>query len=174
MSVQGVDFPRLTLCDALDLAILIEQEAEERYEELADQMDQHHTPEAAQFFRFMATNEAKHGAQLAARRRQLFGDAERSVTRARLWDVEAPDYDQARAFMSVRQAMQTALESEEKAFSFFRQSLPLVTDPETRALFTELQGEEVEHQNLVKSEMAKISGEAELSGDAFEDEPHAQ
>jgi len=174
MTVHGIDFARLSLCDALDLAILIEEEAQERYEEFATQMELHHTPDAASFFRFMARNEAKHGEQLAARRQQLFGNATRVVTRAALWDVEAPDYDQVRAFMSVRQAMQAALDSETKAFAFFDQSLPLVTDPETKALFTELRQEEIEHQSLVNVELAKLPPDPDVSGDAFEDEPTAQ
>ena len=53
-TVFGIDFSALTLKDALDLAILIEEEARERYEDFADQMEQHHTPEAGRFFRFMA------------------------------------------------------------------------------------------------------------------------
>jgi len=90
MATQGIDFAKLSLVDALDLAILIEEEARERYEDFADQMDQHRTPVAARFFRHMAGNEAKHGQELAERRAQLFPDAARKVTRAMLFDVEAP------------------------------------------------------------------------------------
>ena len=126
MNVQGIDFSQLLLRDALDLAILIEEEAHERYEEFADQMDLHHTPEAAAFFRFMSANESKHGTQLLERRIALFGSAPRQVSRAMLWDVEAPDFDQARAFMTARQAMQAALHSEEKAHAFFVAALPQV------------------------------------------------
>ena len=68
MSVEQIDYKTLCVRDALDLAILIEEEAKERYAELAAQMELHHTPEAAAFFRFMVANEAKHGEQLAARR----------------------------------------------------------------------------------------------------------
>ena len=42
-----IDFASLTLQDALDLAILIEEEAKERYEEFAENLSLHHTPEAA-------------------------------------------------------------------------------------------------------------------------------
>lgn len=174
MTVQGIDFPRLSLCDALDLAILIEQEAQERYEELAHQMEQHHTPEAAAFFHFMARNEAKHGGQLAERRARLFGDAECAVARAQLWDVEAPDYDEVRAFMTPREAMQTALAAEEKAHAFFVHTLRLIADEETKLLFAELREEEVEHQKLVKQELAKLPADSSLRGDEFEDEPNPQ
>ena len=104
MATQGIDFTTLSTQDALDLAILVEEEAEERYHELAHQMTLHHTPEASRFFTCMAGNEARHRDELAVRRAADYGDAPRRVTRAMLWDVEAPDYDEARAFMSARRA----------------------------------------------------------------------
>lgn len=174
MSVQGIDFAHLSLLDALDLAILIEAEAQERYDEFAHQMSSHDSPEPAAFFRLMAGNEAKHGAQLAERRRQLFADAPRTVTPAMLWDVEAPDYDEARAFMSAHEAMRTALRSEEKAHAFFVETLPQITDPSVKQLFSELCAEEIEHQKLVQAEIAKLPPEREGGGDDFADEPNAQ
>ena len=56
MTIQHLELSGLSLKDALDLATLIEEEAHERYLELADQMEQHRTPEPARFFRFMAEN----------------------------------------------------------------------------------------------------------------------
>lgn len=174
MSVSGIDFSSLSLRDAFDLAILIEEEAWERYEEFAHQMELHHTPEAARFFRMMAQNEAKHGARLSAQRREKFGDAPCAVTRAMLWDVEAPDFDQARAFMTARQAMQEALLCEEKAHAFFVAALPRVDDPAVRQLFAELRDEEVVHQTLVKEEIAKLPPDPAATADDFEDDPTAQ
>jgi rubrerythrin len=174
MAIQGIDFARLSLIDALDLAVLIEEEAQERYEEFAAQMEQHRTREAARFFHLMAGNEAKHGAELAARRAELFDDAPRRVTRTQIFDVEAPDYDAARAFMSPRRAMEAALASEVKAHGFFQQALPFITDPQVRELFEELRGEEVEHQALVKAELAKLPPDSGLSDEDFVDEPAAQ
>jgi len=169
-----IDFASLSLMDALDLAVLIEEEAKERYEDFAAQMDQHRTPEAAKFFRLMAVNEAKHGMELADRRTQLFGDAARTVTRAMIFDVEAPDFDEARAFMSPRQAMKAALASEVKAHAFFVAALPALKDAKVRVLFEELRDEEVEHQALVKAELAKLPPDSGLSDDDFVDEPAAQ
>lgn len=169
-----IDFASLSLMDALDLAVLIEDEAKERYEDFAAQMDQHRTPEAAKFFRLMAVNEAKHGRELAARRSQLFGAAPGTVTRAMIFDVEAPDFDEARAFMSPRKAMKAALASEVKAHAFFVAALPALKDAKVRALFEELRDEEVEHQDLVKAELAKLPPDSGLSDDDFVDEPTAQ
>jgi len=174
MTIRGIDFKSLSLIDALDLAILVEDEAQERYEEFAGQMEQHRTPEAARFFRFMAENEAKHGRELSARRNQLFGRAARAVTRAMLFDIEAPEYDAARAFMSPRQAMGAAMASEVKAHQFFVEALPAIRDPEVRALFEELREEEVEHQALVQLELDKLPPDSGLSDEDFVDPPAPQ
>jgi len=169
-----LDFDTLSLKDALDLAILVEEEAQERYEEFVRQMELHHTPQAAEFFRFMAENEAKHGRELSSRRRQLFGDAAAEVDRSMLFDVEAPGYDEARAFMSRKEALELALEAENKAWDFFDRALPRVMDEEVRALFEELRDEEVEHQQLVKAEMSKLDPEArEVDPDDYVDPPRA-
>jgi erythrin-vacuolar iron transport family protein len=171
---RGIDFRKLTLLDALDLAVLIEEEARDRYEEFADQMDVHHTPEAAHFFRMMTANEEKHRAELARRRAALFGDARGAVTRNMIFDIEAPDYDEARAFMTARRALTAALRSEEKAHAFFTAAIPRLEDPEVRKLFEELREEEVEHQRLVREQIARQPPDPDLQADDFADEPVAQ
>jgi erythrin-vacuolar iron transport family protein len=172
--MKRVDFGELSLMDALDLAILIEDEARERYEEFGDQMEVHHTPEAAEFFRQMAVNESKHGTELLARRRELFGGEATRMNRSMLWDVEAPDYDGARAFMSPRQAMAVALQSEIKAHDFFVAALPHVSDPAVAALFAELRDEEVYHQDLVRKQLDRLPSGPDTNPDDYSDEPVAQ
>jgi rubrerythrin len=174
MSIERIDWTTLSLRDALDLATLIEEEAKERYEELVSQMELHHTPEAAALFHVMVGNEAKHGAQLAARRTALFGDEPRTVSRAMLWDVEAPEYDEVRAFMTRRQALEVALRAEEKAHAFFVAVLPAVRNPDVKQLFEELRDEEVEHQRLLQAELAKLPPDSPAALDDVEDEPVAQ
>jgi rubrerythrin len=169
-----IDFASLSLQDALDLAILVEEEAQERYLEFVDQMEQHHTPEAATFFATMARSEQKHGEELRTRRRGLFGDAPRRVKRSMLWEVEAPEYDQPRAFMSARQAMDVALASEVKAHEFFVRAIPHLADPEVKRLFQELRDEEVLHQSLVRGAMRSLPEGPETDPSDYEDEPVAQ
>jgi rubrerythrin len=169
--MQDIDFANLSLKDALDLAILVEEEAEERYREFVQQMETHHTPGVARFFRFMAVNEQKHGSDLSERRQTLFGDAPSDVDRSMLWDVEAPEYDQARAFMSVRQALELALAAETKAYEFFDRALPQISDEDVKKLFAELRQEEVEHQELVKKVMDKVEHEPDFDPEDFVDEP---
>jgi erythrin-vacuolar iron transport family protein len=171
---QKIDFSSLSLKDALDLAILIEEEAKERYREFVDQMTVHHNPEAAAFFHEMIGNEARHEAQLFQQRQILFRNSPSRMSRSMLWDVEAPDYDQTRAFMPVRQAMETALQAEIKAYSFFAAALQHITDPTVKRLFEELRDEEVTHQDRVRGEMAKLPPDPGFDPEAFADEPTAQ
>jgi rubrerythrin len=172
--MKTINFATLSLQDALDFAILIEEEAAERYQELVDQMEAHHTPGAATFFRFMVENETKHGSALAARRRTLFGDAPCNVDRSELWEVEAPEYEKGRAFMTARQALEVALESEQKAHDFFAATVPHVADAKARALFEELREEELEHRELVKKELAKLPEDQAVDMDDYVDEPVGQ
>jgi erythrin-vacuolar iron transport family protein len=174
MSLSGIDLASLTLMDALDLAILIEEEANERYTEFVDQMELHHTPEAARFFSFMAANEQKHHAVLTARRRELFGDRPPRVSRAGLFDVEAPEFDEVRAFMTPREALQVAFRAEKKAYQFFADVAPHLRDDAVRKLFKELEAEEVHHQILVLMELEKTPPESLLKPTDVADEPVAQ
>jgi erythrin-vacuolar iron transport family protein len=171
---KTIDYAKLTLKDALDLAILIEDEAKERYEEFAAQMETHHTTDAAKFYRFMAQNEAKHGRDLLERRQTLFGAAPSRIDRSMLWEVEAPEYEKAHAFMSPRAALEVALESEAKAWLFFDGVLKHTHEPEVRHLFEELRGEEEEHKALVRAEIAKLPPDSGLADEDFADEPVAQ
>ena len=173
-NVQGIDFSKLSLRDALDLAILVEEEAKERYEELAEQLEQHRTPEAAHFFRFMVENEAKHRADLAERRRVLYGREPSTVTRDMIFDIEAPDYDEARAFMSLRQALEVALRAEQKAHAFFVGAMPSASDPAVRALFDSLRLDEIEHQKLVQAQLDKLPPDPVAKPEDYGDEPVSQ
>ena len=171
---RAIDFAKLSLCDALDLAILIEDEARERYEEFADQMQLYHTPDAERFFREMAVNETRHGSELSERRQALFPREPRHVTRDMLWDVEAPGYEQAAMFMSARQAMLVALEAEVKAHDYFAAALEHVADADVRTLFAELRDEEVEHQRMVRAAMARLPPDPDVDPDDYADPPVSQ
>jgi rubrerythrin len=172
--MKTLDLTGLDLRDALDLAVLIEEEARDRYEELAAQMENQHTSEAAAFFHLMVKNEAKHGEDLAARRRALFGDTPRRVDRSLLWDVEAPAYETVRAFMTLRDALAVALEAEIKAYNFFCEALKLSVAEPVSKLFEELKEEEVLHQELVKKQLAKLPPDPDVAPEDYADEPVAQ
>jgi rubrerythrin len=123
-----LDLSKLSLMDALDLAKLIELEAHHRYQMFASQLGRGGGYDPGAFFTTMAENEAKHGRELEARRKALFGDAPARVTLDDLFDVEVPG----------------------------------ITDPEVRALFTELRDEETEHVEMLREEMAKLPPSASV------------
>jgi rubrerythrin len=146
-----LDFSTLDLVDALDLAIMIEIEALERYKAFAEQIGHRFPGDAASIFQSMAKNEEKHGRQLLQRRQEMFGDAPPRVSRSDIFDVEAPEAGAPRWNMSALKAFQLALASEEKAYWFYDEALGHVKDPAVRELFSELRDEETEHVRMVKA-----------------------
>ena len=159
----SLDLSKLSLMDALDVAILIEEEARQRYEMFAQQVGRSGSRyDAGSFFASMAKNEAKHGTELLERRVALFGKAPMNVTLDDLYDVEAPETGAPRRGMSIRQALEVGLSAEKKAHDFYDMALPGITDPEVSALFAELRDEETEHVEMLKAEMAKLPAHADV------------
>jgi len=157
-----LDLSKLSLMDALDLAKLIELEAHRRYLMFASQLGRGGGYDAGAFFATMAENEAKHGRELEARRKALFGDAPARVTLDDLFDVEAPEMGAPRRGMSTVRAFEVGIDAEKKAYDFYDMALPGITDPEVRALFTELRDEETEHVELLQEAMAKLPPSASV------------
>ncbi len=157
-----VEISKLTLMDALDLASLIEVEACQRYELFAAQLGNRGPFDASAVFRSMAINEKKHGDQLAERRRALFGEAPARVKLDDVFDIEAPDVGAPTWNMSTLKALQLALASERKAFEFYDDALPGVSQPDVKALFRELREEEGEHIQMVEALIEKLPPEAAI------------
>ncbi len=151
-----IDFAKLDLRDALDLAILIEEEAAERYSEFAKIVGGRYEGDASDAFKEMAGYETKHRDTLLERRKKLFKRAARRVSMEMLNDVEAPDRGKPRVFMSPRDAFEVALESEEKAYDFFADALEHVKDRQVRKLFQSLMEEEAQHQALLKRKIRRL------------------
>jgi rubrerythrin len=153
----SLDLSKLSLMGALDLAILIEEEAHQRYKLFASQIGRTGSSnDPGAFFASMAENEAKHGNELLARRIALFGKIPMKVKLIDLFDVEAPEVGAPRRGMSTVQAFELGLASEKKAYDFYDMALPGITDPEVRTLFTELRDEETEHVEMLREAMAKL------------------
>jgi rubrerythrin len=156
----SLDLSKLSLMDALDLAKLIELEACHRYQMFASQIGRSGGYDAGAFFATMAENEAKHGQELEARRKTMFGDAPARLTLDDLYDVEAPDMGAPRRGMSTMQAFEVGLAAEKKAYDFYDMALPGITDSDVRELFTELRDEETEHVEMLREQMAKLPSSA--------------
>ena len=165
-----LDLSKLSLMDALDLAKLIEMEACHRYQMFASQLGRSGGYDAGAFFATMAENEAKHGQELEARRKALFGDAPARLTLDDLFDVEAPEMGAPRRGMSTIQAFEVGLAAEKKAYDFYDMALPGIANPEVRALFTELRDEEAEHVEMLREAMAKLPSSANVEIEFDQDE----
>jgi rubrerythrin len=165
-----LDLANLDLMDALDLAVLVEAEAYDRYRMFAAQLGHRRSGDAASIFAAMAENEGKHGKVLLARRQSRFGKTPMRVSRDDLFDVEAPDQGAPRSGMSTRQAFEIALAAEQKARDFYDQALAHVDDAEIRALFAELRDEETAHVRMVREAIAALPPGADQEWEEDEDE----
>jgi rubrerythrin len=67
--------------------------------------------------------------------------------------------------------MDVAMQAEIKAHDYFAAALQHVTDPDVKALFTELRDEEIEHQEMVQTAMAKLPPRASVSAEDYADPP---
>ena len=148
------DFSKLDAMDILDIAIYVEREAAANYEELATWCGRE-APETAAFFKRMAGWENRHGDQLSQRREALFGDTPPSYTDSGAWEVETPDYAKVGVSLSIADALRVAFEAERNAERYYSGAIEYITDPETLFLLENLRFAEVEHQRLLKEEMAK-------------------
>jgi rubrerythrin len=171
MTIQ-LDFSTLNLQDALDMAVLIEKEAENRYLLFADQIGRRYPGDAANFFTMMARNEQRHGVEISERRRLLFGDAPSRVTTNMIGnDIEAPAPGKAIRYMSPRHALEVAMESEIKAYEFYNGILQFIQDATVRELIKSLRDEELEHQKLLNEKKAGYADTLESDFDPEIDEP---
>jgi rubrerythrin len=157
-----LDYSKLTLMDAIDLAALIEIEAFKRYTQFAERLGSRATDDAGAVFESMAVNEGKHGEQLAERRFALFGNEPPTVKLDDIFDVEAPDFGAPSMNMSPLKAYQVALSSEQKAFAFYDQALRYVDQPDVKALFAELRDEEADHVRMLEQIIAKLPPSAAI------------
>lgn len=157
---QELDFSNISLQDTLDLAILAEEESKTRYLELVEQIGSSHSDDAAGFFVYMARNEEKHGRHLTEKRIKLFGTQASTLSktmRDEMLFVKTPPYDEVRIFMSLRSALNIALESEKKAYDFYDRILTQVKNEEVKKLLTELKNDESYHQKLITDQINQSS-----------------
>ncbi len=158
-----IDFAHLSARDALDLAISAEAEAKDNYEQIATWLEGRGNSEVAEFFTTMAGLEQIHCDQISEQRRRLFGDEPPSHRETAAWEVESPDYDRISMDMSIRTALDTALDAEVKAHDYYAGALEYITDPGVTALFEELRQAEMQHQRMIRRQIGRLE-----SGDEAE------
>ena len=163
-----------TLDQLLAYAHVLEQEAVERYQELAEQMQVHHQPQLAELFQTMARVEGQHVDRVEA-----LADG-RTLPRLAPWDYRWADLESPERVpigaeqygMQPRQALELVLAGEERAQAFFAAVAASCPDPVARTLAAELAEEEQQHAALLHDWLRRYPCAAEDAPDL--DEPLAQ
>ncbi len=145
--------------ELLVCALAIEQEAAERYAELADQMEVHNNPEVAELFRKLAAIEAKHIANVETMSKG------RSLPRLSLWDspwegAESPEAlprDEVHYLMTPYHALSLALRAEQRAASFFAQMAETAEDADVKRMASGLRDEEQQHVALLEEWLGRYA-----------------
>lgn len=165
-----------TLKDALDLAIQIELHAKERYEEFSRQIGSVERGDAGDFFSVMSQNESKHAEDLINKYIHHFGKLKPEIFIEDYYEyleIEAPEYDRAESFMSVRSALEVAKDSEIKAHRFYQKLSQISLDTDVKEFFIQLMNEEDLHRRLVEEQILKIAdGKEPLRNKDDIDEPN--
>lgn len=165
-----------TLDELLAHAHGLEQEAMERYQELADQMRVHNQPELAGLFQTMVQVESLHVDKV----RDL--TANRELPRVAPWEyrwptLEAPEsvpIGQERYRMSPRRALELVLAGEERAHDFFAEVASSSPDPAARRTAAELAEEERQHAVLLREWLTRYPAGTGSDEPPDLDEPAAQ
>lgn len=151
-----IDFTALDLRGAFDFAIMIEEDAQVRYERLSALLGRD-PGGAGDVFRAMVANEGKHRSELVARRDALFRDGPPRIEISVLDDaVEAPEVDEDELPRSAREALEVSLAAEQRAYEFFEKAIPHLRDLQVRAFFADLMREEAEHASLLAARIALL------------------
>ena len=153
-----IDFSKLSLREAIEVAITVEDKAKARYESLAEAMNGQSESAVAAFFREMARQEAKHGRALRDRRTALFGDEPRTINPASLPAVEGPAAEEDPS--DARQALSTAKLSEVRAYEFYTTALVGIVDEDVRELLEDLRSEEIGHKLMVQEQIDRLDAAA--------------
>ena len=155
-SIMGIE-SEIPTCDMsveelLLHALIMEKEAVQRYQTLAEMMELVGNAKVAGIFSEMSKIEAKHVSSIEER----IADHDLPIltpSQYRWRGPESPENaDSGRVYhlMSPRQAMSLALDCEEKAFSFFDDVVDDSSDEDVREMAAEFAAEEQQHVAWVK------------------------
>ncbi|HKK23948.1 MAG TPA: ferritin family protein [Pseudohaliea sp.] len=165
--------PTPELLHFLAHACELEEEAHDRYTELADALDAHNNTEVAGFFRAMAEESSRHLAEVSL----IAAGLELPTLKAWEYDwpgTEAPEsasHEAAHYRMTVREAMELALAQERSAGAFYRARSEQAKDEETRRLAAEFADEEAEHAERLALRLQDLPLVSEVERED-DDPPH--
>jgi rubrerythrin len=151
-----IDLATIDLRGAFDFAIMVEEDAQIRYEQLSRLMG-NDPGGAGDVFRMMVVNEGKHRSQLVSRREALFREEPPRIQLSVMVDgMERPEVDDDELPRTAREALELTIAAEKRAYEFYRDLVPHVEDLEVRAFFQGLMKEEAEHGELLAKKVAQL------------------
>ncbi|WP_041717891.1 ferritin-like domain-containing protein [Alkalilimnicola ehrlichii] len=135
-------------------AVVLENDAAERYDELADAMETHNNPEVCELFRRMAGYSRLHLQEATEHAEKHAG----GLPDLKPWEFQWPgeespesgELDQSHYLMTVHHALKLALAAETGARDFYGQVARSTRNDEVRALAEEFTAEEAEHAELIE------------------------
>jgi rubrerythrin len=137
-------------------AYAMEIEAQERYQQFAEQLETHNNPEVAQVFRKLAEIESLHAKNILSRMKWP-GFPSMPVPYAA--DGEGPEtapFDSVHYRMQPWHALEIALRGELRAQQFFQQVAGAARNADVRRMAEEMAAEEAEHVQLIRAWMKKV------------------
>jgi rubrerythrin len=136
----------------LAYSVALEEEAAARHDELADMLDVHNNPGVASTFRKLAHYSRLHAQEI------LEHSKGRTLPVIAPWDFEWEDMEGPETadpgavnyLMNTAQALQIAMNNEQRAHDFYFNISRFAKDSEIRTLAGEFAEEEMEHLELLK------------------------
>jgi rubrerythrin len=139
-------------------SIALENEAGDRYEELADVMDIHNNPDVAGLFRQMSVFSRKHAADVEARA-VPFQPLPRLKSWEYRWNAPQPpevgDHEGTHYLMTPFHALQFALANERRGWEYYSQTAASASDAELRKLAATFAEEEADHVKELEEWLAR-------------------
>ena len=156
-------------------ALALEEEASERYAELADIMESHNNPEAAALFSRMAAIEQRHVNEIRKQidQRKLTNLPSTQYRWVGLEGPETTDHADLHYLMKPRQALSLALLNERRARDYYLDIVDQASDPEVIKLARELADEEREHVKWVQQWLDRLP-QTQSGWDRDDDPPNLQ
>ena len=163
------------IAELLAHALALEEEAAERYAELAEVMVTHNNPDAAELFRRMAVIEQRHVDEIRQQiaRRALTDLPSAHYRWVGLEGPETTDHADLHYLMTPRQALLLALRNEQRARDYYVAIAQHSSDPEVTELASELAEEECEHVEWVEQWLERFPP-TQADWDHDDDPPNLQ
>lgn len=151
----------------LAYSVVLEEEAADRHDELADMMDVHNNPEVAKTFRKLAHYSRLHAQEIRdhAKGARLPTIAPWAFDWEGMEGPETADIGEVDYLMTTAEALRIAMGNERRAHDFYDDISRNSPDEAVRSLAAEFADEEKEHLALLEKWLAKLPADEEREWD---------